>query len=203
MTKEIQYLSSHTRITEYLKGLGTTSIVTILVHIMNIISIYVFQVNAQFSSIVFLKVIGVALGYTADIMFAKKEFNGELIDYTNITMRIHLLWNSFFSLQFIKFILISILSVILFSLAFTNVKNIAQRYQNKPNNWKYIIATATSVITFILIINPLRFLWAYRNDLPKSIDIGMFVLIGLIITLYGVSNVMNIFTKQQTPYKIV
>lgn len=181
------------RSTEYLVGLGTALIVSIIVNILNIVSIYGFQVDPRQSSIIFLKVIGVAMGYTADILFAKQDFDGEIVPYKDLSRRVHLFWKSLFSFQFVKFIMVSILSAFVFYSTYGVALRIANRIEQKPKYWRYALASGISISSFILIVNPLRFLWAYRENLSLPVELSVGGIIILLYIAYGIGRHYKLF----------
>jgi hypothetical protein len=179
------------RFIEYLLGLGTTIIVSVLSNAMNILAIYGFGIDPRVASVLFLKIIGVALGYIADMLFAKQEFNGQYIPFHHIYQRIRILFYSFITIHFFKFCMVSIFSALLFYALYSVALQVAHKIDEKPKYWRYGLASSISVLSFIFIINPLRFFWAYEDRLSPTIEIGIgfaivcFYIFFIIVRSYG------------------
>lgn len=206
--------------TEIKKGELTSWISIIIATFLNYISTTYYGVDIFKSTFVTVMIFGNLLNYILDLMFAKEtfslskynginNFNGK-VPYSDYKTRTKFIFSSFFSKIFMKFIIINIITIII-NLSILKFLIIFSEKFKFLNNWKHrniLFASITSMFTFNLFINELRFLWVYdQNDSNFEFNTLMYIWFTLILLIVvGIESDMTKLNKlnnsNQQPTKI-
>ena len=135
------------------------------------------------------------LGYSSDILFAKRCFHDASSDAvivygynrTGYIKRLKWLARSFFSLTFVKYVVVAVLDAIVTGKLVQTFKQALDKRDiltNKEKIRNTVIAVVVSGITFALYVNLLQFKWAYAsgdNDLLITIILSMWLTLLLLL----------------------
>ena len=128
---------------------------------------------------------GNVLAYAGDILFAKLGF-GKLGDDPALAARARWLLKSFVSATFLRFITVTVIEVLIMNIEFDYFKNMLDR-RRIATGFKYrdlALLLALGAFNFVILINMLRFDWAYSDtdDVTLHITVGawMFIMMGLV-----------------------
>ena len=151
---------------------------------MNIMGTRLMGLTPDMSSFIFLSIFGNLLGYSLDILFAKRCFEKEEIPITYLKYRFLWWLKSFTTPVFMKFFVVVIIDLILFtillrtSLKTLDEKGIKFRFRDA------IVAAVISIVTFVLYVNFLRFKWAYVMNTNPVIDMVILAWSSTTVILY-------------------
>ena len=171
------------------RGTIASIITTIIANTLNIIYMkYNKKKNDKFdptlSTFLILFVFGNTLSYCLDILFAKKIFDEIEIPYDEFSTRFIWLLNSFFTIQFIKFILTIVLDMIIVNTIFDKLKILLNKYNINFYYRDGIVISILSLITFVTYVNLLRFHWAYVENIDPWMNMTMYAWIFLSVLIY-------------------
>ena len=182
---------------ELFRGAIASLVASMLSNLMNMFGTHVLKLHIEWSSLFFISIFGNLLGYSLDILFAKKYFYGKEVPYSDMPYR--LLWwmKSFSSPIFFKFIVTIIIDMILFTVL---LRTILKTLDEKEIKFKYrdvLVAAAVTTVTFVLYVNYLRFKWAYLMKTSPIMDMVILAWSGLSMILFFM------FTKNEPLLKKV
>ena len=116
------------------------------------------------------------VGYTLDILFAKKSFDNKVIPYEKINQRFDILVNQYYkSFTLVKYLMIVLIDNIINILLVRYLINQLNKYKILVN-YKYrdiLLVFVVFGLSFILYSNYLRFNWAYNKESSKTTNIIM------------------------------
>ena len=116
------------------------------------------------------------VGYTLDILFAKKSFDNKVIPYEKINQRFDILVNQYYkSFTLVKYLMIVLIDNIINILLVRYLINQLNKYKILVN-YKYrdiLLVFLVFGLSFILYSNYLRFNWAYNKESSKTMNIIM------------------------------
>ena len=114
------------------------------------------------------------IGYTLDILFAKKSFDNKVIPYEKINQRLDILVSQYYkSFTLVKYLMIVLIDNIINILLVRYLINQLNKYKILVN-YKYrdiLLVFIVFGLSFILYSNYLRFNWAYKKDSSKTMNI--------------------------------
>lgn len=160
---------------------------------LNVLGTYM-GLDPTLSVLVSVYLLGNAVAYVGDIMFAKEKFanldgrsssspSERVIPYDAYMQRLTWLLKSFTDRYFYRFVITVVLdtlvgiSIIRASIDFLDDHDVLTEFM-----WRDLFVTGlVSVFTFFLYTNVLRFDWAYRSDTDLTMD--MVVLVGMIVVM--------------------
>lgn len=131
-----------------------------------------------------LFVFGNIISYCFDIMFAKSTFDLVDVPYSDYSTRLIWLLKSFFTIQFIKFMLTVILDIIIIYTVFEHLQKLMNKYDINFVYRDGIIVSLLSLITFFLYVNLLRFHWAYNTDVHPWMDVTIYAWISICLLIF-------------------
>lgn len=151
-------------------------------------------------------VIGNFLGYTADILFAKRCFHEtgpdgpELVAYDQWDLQRRFAWylRSLVSRSFIRFVVTVVIDVIvclaIIDLVSTSMDDLGIRFRMRDT----VVATVVTMITFHSFINEMRFRYAYSAEDDITHDLIVYAWATILLVLYAMLRRKR-QTKQETP----
>jgi hypothetical protein len=130
---------------------------------------------------------GNLLAFIGDILFAKRDFKNIGFNPT-YAKRLNWLLRAFISVTFVRFITVTIIEVLIMNVEFDYFKSLLDR-RRIGTGFKYrdlLLIMVLGVFNFIILINMLRFDWAYaereKDDLVLHVVVGawMFMMMGIV-----------------------
>lgn len=167
---------------------------------LNLVGATAMGLSAPLSAFFFLYLFGSIFGYSADIVFAKKNFTikrgykGEKpysgpVPYSDFGTRILWLLSSFIDRYFFRFVI----TVIIDTLIGIAILHALIDYTNNEDfltNFAYrdiLLAGGVSIFTFFLYNNVLRFDWAYSDSDSPLMNVMVLMWVGLALLVYAMA----------------
>ena len=157
--------------------------------------------SSTLSAFLGLYLIGSILGYTFDILFAKKNFtiasgyNGQSgpyrgpVPYKDIITRVMWMLSSFVDKHFFRYVITVLIDTLIgivilrAVIDFMNQRNFMMDFVYRDA----LVAGAISISTFILYNNVLRFDWAYSDTNDPTMNIMILMWSTLILVIFAIS----------------
>lgn len=133
--------------------------------------------SVEAATFLILNLFGGVLGYVTDILFAKANFRLPgtstmvAVPYSDLSARTRWLVRSFMRKQFLRYWVVGLIdamvgiAVIKAILAYMDRREILVNFRYRAA----LVATAVTVVNFLLFVNILRFDWAYRDGADDPI----------------------------------
>lgn len=147
------------------------------------------------------------VGYTLDILFAKKSFDNKVVPYSKINQRLDILVNQYYkSFTLVKYLMLVLIDNIINILLVRYLINQLNKYKILVN-YKYrdiLLVFVVFGLSFILYSNYLRFNWAYNKESSKTTNIIMsLVTISTMIIYTFVVNKINTKNVNNKKIKVI
>ena len=155
--------------TEKVRGLVAGAVVGTTAMGMNALGVTALGLSAPVSMVLMLHVFGGAFAYVIDILFAKREFGGVRVSYTDLGLRAKWLLRSFGNRIFFRFIMsiiietltaVAMLDALIMATDHYQVLNATPRQRNMRNLGLVVII---GFVIYALFGSVLRYDWAYNE----------------------------------------
>ena len=127
------------------------------------------------------------IGYTLDILFAKKTFESKIVPYDKLRERFNILINQYYlSPKLVKYLMVVVIDNIFNIIVVRYLINILNKYKILVN-FKYrdvFLVFIVFGLSFLLYTHNLRFFWAYQKDSPLYLNLLVSFIFVLSILFY-------------------
>ena len=127
------------------------------------------------------------IGYTLDILFAKKTFESKIVPYDKFGERLNILINQYYlSPKLVKYLMVIVIDNIFNIIVVRYLINILNKYKILVN-FKYrdvFLVFIVFGLSFLLYTHNLRFYWAYQKDSPLYLNLLVSFIFVLSILFY-------------------
>lgn len=156
--------------TEKARGSVASLISGIITNVVNTMLILA-GVSPVLSTVLTHQVVGNLFTYFLDIMIAKRQFHGVNVSYLNTRSRFRWFLDSFTGPPFHKFIIACIIEAILASAALSWARDLCDRHNIHFKMREAVLAGLVATVTFLLIMNILRFNWVLNETESLTLNI--------------------------------
>lgn len=163
---------------------------------LNILGTSVMGLNPLLSAAVFLYGTGSVIGYTADILFAKRHFrlpggsDEVVVPYADLGVRAKWLARSFLSKKFYRYLVTVLLDTLVGLAVLRALIDLAdrKRWLQDKKKWRDAgFAIFVALFTFFLYNNILRFDWAYRDSEEPIMNLVVLFWATMVLMIYAVT----------------
>lgn len=119
------------------------------------------------------------LSFTADILIAKRDFDGKLIDIDDTNFRVKYLIDKLFSYQIVKFFILVAIDFMIVKAIYDKSTRVLDDKDIKFTHRDQILLFTITGFTFLLYGNMLRFKWVYQDSDQYLIDTLMIIWLSL------------------------
>lgn len=146
-------------------------------------------VNPILSTIITLQILGNLLTYVLDIMIAKRDFYGAHVSYKDLRARFIWLVKSFRGPPFHKFVVACIIEAVIVSSGLRGMRQFCDSHNINFPLRDAVLAGVVASISFILVMNVLRFNWVLNEEESVTLNIVVLAWMGIsvLLLLVGVS----------------
>lgn len=136
-------------------------------------------VNPAVSTLLTLNLAGNLLTYFLDIMIAKQNFHGSRVSYRDLRTRFRWFLSSFAGPSFHKLIVACIIEACLVYTSFARAKAYCDLHGIHFKLRDAVLAAAIAALSFILVMNILRFNWVLHETESQILNIVVLTWMGL------------------------
>lgn len=182
-TRKLGYDSFNVLTHEKLRG-GVSSFISGLVANVANAGLIMMGVNPLVSTALTLQVAGNLLTYFLDIMIAKRDFGGVSVPYDDLSTRYAWLLRSFAGPPFHKFIVAAIIELVIVYASLAKAIIFCDKHGIKFWMRDAALAGAIAGLSFLLVMNILRFNWVFNETESITLNIVVLAWMGLSVLLF-------------------